>query len=354
MSEAARQMLAISQRTAELTKPLGMSLHPGITLSSAPIGALPDSPVIANARILVLPINLNDSQTVRDAQSGHYQGTGEGPSIRFHINDIGILLSSVPLDYTTGEFFHQPYLKGDIDGFPVYQGPGGDVLLLSRNGRLPYKPLTIEQFLSRLIADEEATQAKFADLPGDSEVAAQARAAYNDWQATQAEQLAMMAQIFKTAFPDSAQYEQELEKYRRNQQIIGEGLRKQAESVPQQDPEVARINQQRAQRIKDLKAELAGLSVAQRQSPACASARIRRGSLHILDFACKEGSTPYVVPDQGYFDRSLPAGTVQLIAVTATYGLLPTPRDHELHFTAAKLRSAGLQVDYKAIASLIE
>ncbi|MDF2178951.1 hypothetical protein P2G88_11885 [Aliiglaciecola sp. CAU 1673] len=59
---------------------------------------------------------------MRDAQSGRYESSGEGPSIRFYINDIGVLLS-------------------------------------------------------RLIADDEATQA---------------------------EQRKMMVQIFKNAFPDSA------------------------------------------------------------------------------------------------------------------------------------------------------
>lgn len=285
------KMLEVVQK-APLLAPKGMSLHPAVSVEGPPDHAAKHHPLVTQGTLLLLPIKLEDKRSVPDKKTGAWKGTGEGPMLRLHLNDLGVFLRGERLDFSKPEqFFPEPRQVGAVQGFPVYDMGDREVLLIRKGDALPWRPFPVEDFYQHLIAREEATLALFQ------------------------KQLAALK---------------------------GPAVE-----------EVEKANATRRTRIDSLKQQLSQMPPAQRQAAACQSGRHQKGSLTGLDLECAPGSTRLVRANQDFFSPSAPKGSLQLLAVTTTWGVLH--KEDRLPNTLGRVLRAALQeADLKSLQGLLD
>lgn len=285
------KMLEVIQK-APLLAPKGMSLHPAVSVEGPPENAAKHHPLLTQGTLLLLPIDLKDKRSVQDKKTGTWKGTGEGPMLRLHLNDLGVFLRGERLDFTRpGQFFPEPRQVGVLQGFPVYDMGDREVLLIRKGDALPWRPFPVEEYFQHLIAHEEATLALF------------------------------QKQMAAITGPAAA--------------------------------EVQKANAERQGRIDSLKQQLAQLTPTQRQAGACQSMKRQKGSLTGLDLECAPGSTRVVRANQGFFNPSAPKASLQLLAVTTTWGVLP--KEDRLPNTLGRvLRAALEEVELKALQGQLD
>lgn len=286
------KMLEVVLRAPPLHEPKGMSLHPTILVEAPPEHAAKHHPALVRTIVLARPIQLENKRSVQDKKTGAWKGTGEGPTLRLHVNDLGVFLSNDTLDLSRpAQFFSAPRKVGEVQGFPVYGVGGNEVLLLSKRDTLPWRPFSVESYIQMLISQEKETQALFRK------------------------------QLSSTTGAEKA----ELEK----------------------------ANAERQARIDALKQELAQLSPAQRQAGACQSARRKRNNPTGLDLTCAPASTPLVVVNQDIFTRPAPKGSLQFLTITTTWGVLP--KDDRMPNALGRVVRASLQdMDLKALQAMLD
>lgn len=137
---------------------------------------------------------LAGAQVRGDLRIDPERGTGKGPvpgyghlryypSIQFKsgkrgfmeaANDEVVVFINTPaggLERSNG-FFAQPVRAGEINGFPVFRGNGCEYVVISRNGQLPWVPVTREEFVRAQAAVWKKQAAESALDPVSPKVAA--------------------------------------------------------------------------------------------------------------------------------------------------------------------------------------
>lgn len=96
--------------------------------------------------------------------------------------------------------------------------------------------------------------------------------------------------------------------------------------------------------LSDFETALGSLSPQERAAPACASSRIRQ---HFGD--CAAGASHYVRINPDFFDRTLPKGSVQMVAIST-----PVGGGHGHKILEPKLRAAAAAMDVVAIQASLD
>jgi hypothetical protein len=294
VSARVTKLLDVVLQAPPFREPRGMSIHPSMAVSAPPDHAAKHHPAVVRGFVLALPINVENKRSVQDKKTGAWKGTGEGPTMKLHVNDLGVFLVSDPLDLSRpGQYFSEPRKVGEVQGFPVYDTGGKEVLLISKRDALPWRPFPVESYLKGLIAQEKESLAVFEQQLPTAPAAAK-------------------AQLEKALVEPRA-------------------------------------------RVATLEKELAQLSPAQRQAGACQSTRgASRSNLTGLDLTCAPASsTPLVMANQDVFPRSAPKGSFQLLTLTTTWGVLPKD-DGVPNPLGRAMRTALQQMDLKALQALLD
>ncbi len=238
--------------------------------------ALHGAPAGGRAHLLVRRVDPVRSE--RDP-SGGLRGVGEGPAIELRVNDQAALFGDAVGKDADGDYFQLAVKPRRLQGMPVLQVGSKDVVVVHKPGRKPFAHITRQRYLEGLIAGEH-------------------------------EHIALLQhQLAQATDADSRQ---QLQPFIRQWQ--------------------ASVAQKRAQ--------LAGMSEAERRSPTCQSSAAPG-----LFTACDEaGAVYYVTFAPGYFQPGLPPSSVQLLTISVVNkGFL---NDREL---GLKLRQAVAQLDLPAL-----
>lgn len=286
------KMLEVVLRAPRLHEPKGMSLSSDILVEAPPPHAAKHHPALVRASVLAQDVVLENKRSVQDKKTGTWKGTGEGPALRLHLNDLGAFLSNDTLDLSKpAQFFSAPRKVGEVQGFPVYGVGGKEVLLLSKRDTLPWRPFPVESYFQMLIAQEQETQAVF-----------------------------------------------------QKQRSSATGAEK---------AELDKVLAERQATIDALKGELAQLSPAQRQAGACLSAKRKRNNPTGLDLTCAPAADPLMVVNQDVFTRSAPKGSLQLLTISSTWGVLP--KDDRMPNILGRIVRASLQdMDLEALQAMLD
>lgn len=163
MARQARAALQVFTTVPTLAKPVGMAVQQWFLFEFLPEGAdAKTHPQVLSTTILVRAIDMSKPQTL-DRASGTWKGSGEGPALTVRFNDPGYFLSITPVNVAdTTLHFSEPQKVGDVQGYPVYQTGHGEVLLISKNGRLPWRYFPVGRYLENQRRDEQATWDQFA------------------------------------------------------------------------------------------------------------------------------------------------------------------------------------------------
>ncbi|AKJ06538.1 hypothetical protein ATI61_105476 [Archangium gephyra] len=288
----ATKMLEVVLQAPQFHPPKGMSLHPTITVEGPPAHAAKHHPAMVRTTLLAKLIDVENKRAAQDKKTGAWKGTGEGPILRLHVNDLGVFLSNDTLDLSKpAQFFSAPKKTGEVQGFPVYDVGGKEVLLLSKGDALPWKAFSVESYIQMLLSQEQETQALIRD------------------------QLASATGAEK----------KQLEKTNAEQQAT----------------------------LDALKQQLAQLSPAQRQAGACQSSSNTRDNPSGLDFTCGASSNPLMVANQDIFPRTAAKGSQRFLTLTTTWGVLP--KDDRMPNALGRVMRASLQdMDLKALQAMLD
>jgi hypothetical protein len=286
------KVLAVAMQAPQYSGPRGISLHTSYLAGRAPMGAVKHHPVIVELSMLAKFVKIEDKGARQDKATGRWIGVGEGPALRMRFNDLGWFLSSTPVEYKDSQqFFQEPQKRGEVGGFPVYNADGKEVVLIHKRDVLPWRPFSVERYLQYRISEHEKTNATFAPMLPTLEGKEKA----------------------------------EIEKY----------------------------NGIRSAEIQIMKDELARLTPEQRQAGACRAAKVKRGQVIDLDYNCGKGSTAFVEPNPDIFSPSAPKNSLQVLAVSSTWGVLP--QDDRLPNLLGRVMRAALQdTDLKALQALLD
>ncbi|WP_375764879.1 hypothetical protein NR798_24485 [Archangium gephyra] len=153
------------KQTPQLADPRGVSVHSGLSLQAHPeLGV-----TMAEATILLKPINKSDRDTVVDKKTGRYQGVGEGNTLEIKVNDLERLKINAAQPEA---IFYEPPQVSTHQGLPVYQvGSATPILVITAKNRQLWRRLTAKEYLERLIreggSDGEAAKKQLGQLaPG--------------------------------------------------------------------------------------------------------------------------------------------------------------------------------------------
>ena len=202
-----------------------------------------------------------------------------------------------------GEFYEEPARTADIGGFPTY----GDVLIMAKNGRPVWTPVSRERFLRAFIAKRRPEAANAERYIADQQRKYEAFVAPDAYAARQAK---YKAAVDRMAAKGAAAAEHERRYWERDEADTLALLKRGAS----RDPEVSVF----AGVIAGLKAaeeQLAAMSPADRSGPACLLEDTRdptkSGLVPMGTPRCK----PLVGKNPNFFDPSLPRSVPQIIVV---------------------------------------
>jgi hypothetical protein len=286
------KMLEVALKAPRLREPRGMSLHPSILVMDPPPHAAKHHPARVDASVLALPITVEDKRSVQDKKTGAWKGIGEGPELKLSFNDLGVFLSQTPLDFAkTEQFFSEPLKVGEVQGFPVYDSGSTEVVLIRKGDALPWRSLPVERYLQFHIAQEEKTLAVFQKQLSALQGAARAQ--------------------------------------------------------------VEKVNAERQARIDTWKKELAGLSPAQRQAGTCQRTQRKRGDLTGLELSCGPGTIRLVEANQELFNGTGSKGSLRLLAISTTWGVLP--KEDRIPGVLGRILRASVQdMDLKTLQAMLD
>ncbi|MBA4013682.1 MAG: hypothetical protein C0481_17615 [Phenylobacterium sp.] len=133
--------------TPALHQPRGFSITRSLTIDSPPSDQPQGQPFLGRATMIPQMIDL-EAGAKPDA-AGAYMGRLEGPPLQIRFNNLAALY---PND--NGERLDQPrdlpLTMTPIGGFPVFQVGIRQVILITKPGRQPYRPMTKGEYLDWL------------------------------------------------------------------------------------------------------------------------------------------------------------------------------------------------------------
>ncbi len=168
LARQAHAALQVFTSVPVLAKPVGMAVQQWFLFEFLPEGADAQThPQVLSTSILVRPLDISKANTL-DRASGTWKGSGEGPALTVRFNDPAYFLSITPINVADPTLqFSEPQQVGNVQGYPVYQTGHGEVLLISKDGRLPWRYVPVGRYLENQRRDEQVTWEKFAALNSD-------------------------------------------------------------------------------------------------------------------------------------------------------------------------------------------
>ena len=200
-----------------------------------------------------------------------------------------------------GEFYEEPVRTADMFGFPTY----GDVLIIAKNGRPVWTPISRERFLKAFIAKRRPEAANAERYIADQQRKYEAFIAPD---AYAARQVKYKAAVDKMAAKGPAAAEHEQRYWERDEADTLNLLKRGASRDPKDSPFAAMIAG-----LKAAEEQLGAMSPADRSAPACLLEDkldpSRSGLVPMGTPDCK----PLVGKNPNFFDPSLPRGVPQII-----------------------------------------
>jgi hypothetical protein len=344
-----QRMTRFVGQTKQLAAPRGVSAHPGIYINQR--SGEPGSrnvPAIADARVLLLPIHIESSETKFDEARGVYIGGGEGPSLVFSINDVAVAVGDTrPFGSSGPAIFSAPNRVGETQGYPTYEIKGRNVTLITRGRRPLWRAASQAQVIQGLIAMELDIDNVAAEAAsGQSDVL---KTQLKEFQSQKQQQINDWDEIAPVIYPDPKRRATERAAFKAILDETERTIRTAASTAsPTNVP-----SPMSSRRIAALNGELAKLPTEERSRPACLGNRSTRPSG--LGHCREPGATPLVelVPD--LFDASKPRTAVQFIATYITRGSHERPSDEpESRDPLTQAHAAFRQLDLAQIEALID
>ena len=286
------KMLALALQAPQYAGPRGISFHPTYMADRPPSQAAKHHPVIVELSLLAKFVKIEDKGARQDKATGRWIGVGEGPALRMRFNDLGWFMSATPVDYENPQqFFQAPIQRGEVHGFPVYGADGKEVVLIHKRGLLPWRPFSVERYLQYRMGEHEKANATFA---------------------------AMLPTL-----------------------------------AGKEKAEIEKHNGVRSAEIALMKAQLERMTPAERQAGACTAEKLKRGDVIGLDFNCAKGSRALVEPNPDIFVPGAPKTSLQVLAVSTTWGVLPQD-DRVPNLLGRVMRAALQDTDLKALQEMLD
>lgn len=218
--------------------------------------------------------------------------------------------------------------QGEFAGFPLY----GNSLVVTKERRLPFAPVSQQRALEAFITHHEKSVAGF-----EATLAARRRKTYDDFVSPEgvarrrAEIEAQVAKAHPTAAEQTRRQVEAIDR-RREQDLLAEA---------NQGPSPT------AKAVAEARARLAGFSEADRQAPAWLLPSRGRTVLEIVR-ANTPGASPLVSFDASFFDPKQPRHTLRIALVRELHNIV----DGAQHATASDQISLQLlrQIDWQGFA----
>ncbi|WP_224364605.1 hypothetical protein [Hyalangium versicolor] len=248
----------------------------------------------------------------KDPRSGKPISSEEGPHFAIHVNDPEIILGGLYTVDQEARFAPEPRPVGELGGFPVF---AGQFVVLSKRGQPVFTPVTQERYLNRLIEKSRLELkdlgARFKDVPEDP--AANKReidgrtAGLKAARAEQEQRWAVMA----PKWPDRVAAERAKFDAKEKKQL------QEIEDLKSGSPR-QRFMRPFEARQKELEAELASLSPAERSAPAYLPRSPNKDRPSGLAAKGSTDGTRIVTINPGLFDAKKPKSEIQLLILGTT------------------------------------
>jgi hypothetical protein len=236
-------------------------------------------------------------------QHERYVG-GETSHIMIDVNMIPSGDGVNMLSDNEGKFYEEPVRTADMGGFPTY---GDDLLIMVKNGRPVWTPITRERYLKAFIAKRRPEAANAERYIADQQKKYEAFVAPD---ASAARQAKYKAAVDKMASKGAAAAEHE-RRYWERDEADQLALLKRGASHDPKDSAYAGV-------IAGLKAaeeQLASMSLADRSAPACLLEDMRDPTKSGLVAMGTPQCKPLVGKNPNFFDPDLPRSVPQIIVV---------------------------------------
>jgi hypothetical protein len=267
-----------------------------------------------------------------------------GISLMFRVNAYGdMAFSWHHWEDKEGRFYELPETSREIGGFPVI----GSFLFVSLPEKPPlFTPITQER-AQRWIIDNMKRQAD-----ADASILASARRLYEDF-VSPAGQARRAKTIEGAAASQKKPENQELE---RRQAVAIDQRREQdlkAAATPKPGSPAART----IERLSQLESRLASMSPDERRQPAWYKPHpegVRRLDYGDIVEAGSPGARPLVVPNPGFFDKSLPKTAMQLVSIPWVDEVISNARKGGTAPTVRVPLAVLEQMDWRAVAAMLK
>lgn len=332
MNDRAKSMIDVFRAAAPLRPPHGyrVVVAGGLCVDySCPAGA----PATAEMSVLMHPFLRNNTTGVISQAGLKFDGV----SIDVELNEPRIAWHAYDAQ---AHLFLEPQITSHVAGYPVYEHR---YLVMMKNPRPLYVPLSQEEFIRGRIAREKA-------LLGDTKQTIAKGSPLQQWLANKKAAMEGFAQgnaIVAQTDPEKAKKQRE--DFQRGMDETERALRDQES---QNTGALTDASNGESNAIRQLEAELAGLSPKERAAPAYLPTG-RNRSIRASGLASgPDGANTQmlIVPNPNFFDPKLPRTAIQVIAID-----LPGMRDDEPGDHADSLRVAVRgALDYGRLAALLE
>jgi len=202
-----------------------------------------------------------------------------------------------------GEFYEDPVRTADIGGFPTY----GDKLIIAKNGRPLWTPISRERYLKAFIAKQRPVAANAERYIAEQQKQYEAFVAPA---ASSARQAKYKAAIDKMASKGAAAAEHERRYWERDEADMLAVLKRGASHDPK-DSSVAGL----IAGVKAAEEQLAAMPPAERSGPACLLDAWSDPTMNALVAMGTPKCIPLVGKNPNFFDPQLPRSVPQIIVV---------------------------------------
>lgn len=312
---AAEQLVTILRRDAALAAPVGYAtvVHRVAGVTNAGDGLAPNLPPHFGVTGAI-----NYYAMESDDHGGQRIGDGGG-SFPFSVvvNGVGRITDdeqvTLPLDH--GPPVLTDYRKtGEFRGHPVYNGEC--VFITRRAGLLPFVPLPKARYLTLQILKARADSVRHAGehRTDNGHNTSDALAQWLRERPKREAQMRSTLDAVKAMDPDPKKAQEFIDAWRQGEADAEARLREGAASGG--DARMKQIEHEgeaiEGANLASLQAQLDGLSAAQRAAPT--SLELRRGSDRLTE-TDDPSSSPLVQLNSGFFDKTLPPETPQVVTV---------------------------------------
>lgn len=302
-------LFGVVNQAPVLRQPKGFSVEP--TLYTAVDDNRNTGPLAGGLSLYFRPVYLDWTDTRLDSRTRRYFTPHPTDGISFLVNQPERLLGEVLGRDAEGEFHTAPELVARGNNWYEHRSHKYHLLVHHDNGRMPYRPVTVERYLNHLIA--EARQRVEED--------ASQRAEWNDYAAGNSagpSQEELLAEIRQT--------EQDLIAGGMSRAEVEAMLQPLRESLAEYQPVtvdtseiaglVAEGESTNREYLRALEAEFAALSPEQRKGPACQYlGEPDKTPMSGLDVHCGDPRGMIVELNPAFFDTKRPRSEVQLLMI---------------------------------------